>query len=328
MKTGKFLFFLLALIIFSFSIASADDAAVINPNIPGVPSGGNPAQVVANLYTFALLVSGLLAFAVIVYGAVERIFAAGNPSKISDADDRIKDAFLGLLLLAGAYILLNTINPNLTKLQLPELAAIPPTTAPAAPAPSGPAFDTCPLKLAPLTGDALAIEQSANSDRVLLSSGDSNINNNLQKLAGEIGKLRAALRTKKGVSITVNSAYRPLAYQNHLYELSTLWNDKGLKNGTAGPTCADLATTVKAELIKHGLLRQDGSASPVSFPDPCRAPHVLGRGVDITLGDNDYLTINFFIQQNVIDLSWQGVPNDQYHFNLVNPPYTGCASVN
>jgi hypothetical protein len=65
---------------------------------------------------------------------------AGNPSAQSDAKDWILGAIYGIILLAGAYIILNVINPNLTTLQLPSLPEIsgevltmPTSTAPTTP---------------------------------------------------------------------------------------------------------------------------------------------------------------------------------------------------
>lgn len=83
-----------------------------------------PGKLINQFYDFLLIISGLLAFAVIVYGGIERILAAGNPSKISDSNEWIKSAIIGLLLLFGAYIILKLINPNLVNLKLPELQGI------------------------------------------------------------------------------------------------------------------------------------------------------------------------------------------------------------
>ncbi len=94
--------------------------AQINANIPGpAPAEKGPIGIVQNLYEFSILASGVLAFGVIVYAGFRYTLAAGDSSKQSDAKDRIKNALLGLLLLAGAYLILNTINPSLTHPSLP-----------------------------------------------------------------------------------------------------------------------------------------------------------------------------------------------------------------
>jgi hypothetical protein len=113
-------------------------AVTINPNIPGsnsvTPGLGGPGALVANFYQFALLIGGILAFGAIVYGGVKYTFAAGNPSGQSEGKAWVTSALWGLLLLASAYIVLNTINPELLNLTLPGLPGI---SAPIAGAPVG-----------------------------------------------------------------------------------------------------------------------------------------------------------------------------------------------
>lgn len=116
------------------SVALAVDVTpTINPNLPGtydIATQG-PLAVVGNFYQFALMLGGLLAFVMIVYAGVKYAMSAGNPSVQSDAKDQITQALLGLLLLASTYIILNTINPALTKLTLPTLEKLQAPTAPA-----------------------------------------------------------------------------------------------------------------------------------------------------------------------------------------------------
>lgn len=104
---------------FIFPILARADSILFNPNASS--SGQRSFNIVGDLYQLALGVSGLLAFGAIVYGAIVRTLAAGNPTGIREGNEWIKQALIGLLLLAGAYIILNTINPALVRpsLQLP-----------------------------------------------------------------------------------------------------------------------------------------------------------------------------------------------------------------
>jgi hypothetical protein len=114
-------------IILSLAIAPMAHAVTISPAIPGINSNGAgtpPGAWVANFYQFALLIGGIMAFGAIVYGGVLHAISAGNPSRQSEGKKWIMDALLGLLLLAGAYIILNTVNPNLLNLNLPTLSPI------------------------------------------------------------------------------------------------------------------------------------------------------------------------------------------------------------
>ncbi|MDP2650826.1 MAG: hypothetical protein Q8P04_01900, partial [bacterium] len=52
----------------------------------------------------------------IVFGGILYTVSAGNASKQDDAKQWITGALIGLLLLFGSYLILNTINPELTKL--------------------------------------------------------------------------------------------------------------------------------------------------------------------------------------------------------------------
>ena len=105
------------------SLISAAHAVTIpiSMNIPGtVPnSTSTPGAYIANFYQFALMIGGVLAFGVIVYGGVKYMASAGNPSGQGDAKEWIEAALLGLLLLVGAYFILDVINPQLLNLQLP-----------------------------------------------------------------------------------------------------------------------------------------------------------------------------------------------------------------
>lgn len=82
---------------------------------PAAPDVG-PAGWVSNLYQFALLASGLLAFGVIVYHGFKYTLNPGGHAAQSDAREGITQALLGLLLLLGAYVILRTINPSLVSL--------------------------------------------------------------------------------------------------------------------------------------------------------------------------------------------------------------------
>lgn len=115
---------------FSFVQAVTYDfpAEGINTSIPGMntatQANPDPVGIIANLFQFALLIGGLLAFVMIVYGGIEYAASGDSGSGQKEAKDRIQQALLGLLLLAGSFILLNTINPELTKLEFPTLTKI------------------------------------------------------------------------------------------------------------------------------------------------------------------------------------------------------------
>ena len=107
------------------SVAHAT-AISISTSVPGMApnSSSNPGAFVAGFYQFALMIGGVLAFGIIVYGGVKYMASAGNPSGQGDAKEWIEAALLGLLLLVGAYFILNVVNPQLTNLALPKLTPV------------------------------------------------------------------------------------------------------------------------------------------------------------------------------------------------------------
>jgi len=114
--------------------------AAVSINLPGTPANGTGGSTIGpfiqNFYLFALLISGILAFGAIVWGGIKYAAGRGNPSSESEGKSWIYNALLGILLLAGAWIILNTINPNLVSLQLPTLSGVT-ATAPQGGAPQG-----------------------------------------------------------------------------------------------------------------------------------------------------------------------------------------------
>jgi Type IV secretion system pilin len=101
--------------------------AQISLSIPGTnqtSQSTSPVGFIDNFYQFALAIGGLLAFGAIVYGGIKYLTSAGNPSSQSEGKEWIYSALLGLLLLAGAYLILDTINPALVTLSLPVLGGV------------------------------------------------------------------------------------------------------------------------------------------------------------------------------------------------------------
>jgi len=71
-------------------------------------------QCIADIYTWSLSIVGIIAFATAIYAGVIWMTAAGNASKIKEAKDRMSNAVLGIVLLFSSFLILNTINPDLT----------------------------------------------------------------------------------------------------------------------------------------------------------------------------------------------------------------------
>jgi hypothetical protein len=105
-------------------------AAAVDLGYPPFTQATGPADFIQKLYDYALSIAGTLAVVMIVYGGVKYVVSAGSVSAQSDARDIIKNAVWGIVLLAGAYLVLNTINPRLVNLSENEPGIAPITAAP------------------------------------------------------------------------------------------------------------------------------------------------------------------------------------------------------
>jgi len=69
--------------------------------------------VVSYIYSLGLALGGFFAFIRLVQAGIEWGEAGGNVGSVKEAQDIMKNVAFGLLLLLGAYALLNTINPEI-----------------------------------------------------------------------------------------------------------------------------------------------------------------------------------------------------------------------
>jgi len=90
------------------------------PDSPGIPNGtsldpnSELPQLIRYLYEWGIALGGLAVFVVLVYAGFQYLTSAGSPAQMTEAAERIKSAVIGLVLLLGSVLILNTINPELT----------------------------------------------------------------------------------------------------------------------------------------------------------------------------------------------------------------------
>src|SRR5688572_7454059 len=75
------------------------------------------AQYMKGVYSYAVGIAGLLAGVMFVIGGFYILTAGGDGSRVQKGKQRITDAIIGLLLVFGAYIVLNVVNPELTSFE-------------------------------------------------------------------------------------------------------------------------------------------------------------------------------------------------------------------
>ena len=90
----------------------------------GITAVGGESGLVSRFYQIALALVGVVAFGTMVYGGILYTVSTGNSSKQQDAIGYLTSAALGVVLLLGAYLLLYTINPELTNLTPPAVAPV------------------------------------------------------------------------------------------------------------------------------------------------------------------------------------------------------------
>lgn len=90
------------------------------PTLPGgltIDSGTTLPQLITYFFNFSIAISGILAFAMLVYGGFRYVSSVGSPSAQKDARDIISSALLGVLLLLASVLLLQLINPDILTLK-------------------------------------------------------------------------------------------------------------------------------------------------------------------------------------------------------------------
>lgn len=118
--------------IFEPTAALAQDSGYqgIDLNAPfgGLSRVSNIGEYIAGLYNYSLGIAGVLAGIMVTIGGVKWLMSAGNAPAIASAKKTIFGAIVGMILLFGSYILLNTVNPRLVKLEVPDVRQVPRTT--------------------------------------------------------------------------------------------------------------------------------------------------------------------------------------------------------
>jgi len=117
-------FIIISLIIIFLSsvfIEPALAARKLEVQIPGLETTTLPAlpDYIFAIYKFSLMAVGIICLGALIYGGFRYLISAGKPAAMTDAKDQIFSALLGLIILFSAWLILNTINPELIILSEP-----------------------------------------------------------------------------------------------------------------------------------------------------------------------------------------------------------------
>lgn len=83
-----------------------------------VPTGASAAEYIVYLINFLIGIGTLAAVVMFVMAGIGWVTAHGESGKIDEAKGKIKNAVLGLVILFSSYLILNTINSQLTKITI------------------------------------------------------------------------------------------------------------------------------------------------------------------------------------------------------------------
>ena len=112
---SKFYFFLLILLLLPLFTFAQDPVYLVG--IPGVDIGSDFNSYINALYKLSIAIAALLAVIKIIVAGLKWMLTDLITSK-EDAKKDIQGAVLGLLIIIAAVIILETINPQLTKTQI------------------------------------------------------------------------------------------------------------------------------------------------------------------------------------------------------------------
>lgn len=105
--------------IFIISLIVPQLALAANPCVGSVNNEPNPdaniGKCVTQIYKWALAVSAILAMMIMVLGGYLVMTAGGSAQQSEKGKNYVLSAIVGMGLLFGTYLILNTINPDLVK---------------------------------------------------------------------------------------------------------------------------------------------------------------------------------------------------------------------
>lgn len=263
----------------------------------------------------------MVVFAIIAaWAGFELVVSGGNTSAKESAKSKFTNAFIGLIIVLAAWLIVDTLMRTLligsngvlsngvytgfgpwSQIQCEAQPTV--STAPTTPtATTTPGVTACPINdLSPITDP---VAQSLETNPISWANTDPDLQACANKFISLVGG-------------QINSVYRPQAYQTHLWELKNRWCDAsgGLKNNT-NASCSTLKTKVAAEVTKHFGSNWNCGAVAVA-----NSTHTKGDGIDIGNINVAYGSAAMKDAASKSCLTWPNYSNDKWHFTLV----AGCS---
>ena len=133
-KTSIFYYFLTTIFItlLGTTLVGANSNLGLEVKYPSLTQVAPPPQVthgylvdyIKYIFGVAIFLAGIVALVAFLKGGFSYLTSVGNPSRMRDARDQILAGILGLIIVLGSFILLNTINPKLTEINPPAITGV------------------------------------------------------------------------------------------------------------------------------------------------------------------------------------------------------------
>ena len=120
-KFSKKIFIILIFFLGTISFAQE----IEYPKIPGVPTPTPTTtfpEYIKYLFNFLVLISGIIAFAVLIWAGILWFTSGGDITQTQKAKRKAFGASLGLVILLSSYLIITAINPRLTIFQIKKMA--------------------------------------------------------------------------------------------------------------------------------------------------------------------------------------------------------------
>jgi len=79
------------------------------------------AELIMYFFNIGIAIGGFIAVVMVITSGIDYLTSGGNPSKLDSAKKRMQNSALGIVILVGAFAILNNINPELLNIKISKL---------------------------------------------------------------------------------------------------------------------------------------------------------------------------------------------------------------
>lgn len=217
-------------------------------------------QYFVGIYKWAMMIGGLVAAIMIIFGGFTYLISRGNAQQIEEAKSRITGAIFGLALLFGSYAMLYLINPDLVQFKGLKIQVI---------------------EFKSLTSDLETEEESVNGTmytQLVTIAGDNIVNTSRKADTALVDKLKIAAANLKahGISLFITDGFRTVDKQKEKIA-------ENCKNPPGSAKCEPLPGKVQTCILKDGEAKNCPHTTGV-------AVDVWGRGSECKISQKDCKT--------------------------------------